>query len=394
MYKRNSVFKKNVVLLLSSMWISNIGEWIYFIALNLIILQITGSAIAVSVLYILPYMAVFFTNSWVGSIIDRYNQKQLMVILDIVRALTILLMTQLSSLIWIYICSFVIQMLNSTFQSASLTCITTIVPTSKQQKFNAMKSFVQSSGFVIGPSIAGVLFLIGSPYLAMYVNSIALLLSAFIMYFVKYDVQLKELSNINTRMIKEDWTIVYYFAKNHRPTIFVYCFVSSTAVIMAGLDSMEAAFSTQVLLLSEEKYGLLVTVAGIGFIIGSIFNIKMSNKWKDSSLIKYGSIFTALGYVIYATSTSFAFAAIGFFVLTFSHSFVSVGILTLLQKNIPNNIFGRVTSIFSIFEALVGVICIGLVGILTIFISLKMIVVGMSILFISLSFIYFILSKK
>ncbi|MEO4052316.1 MFS transporter [Solibacillus sp. CAU 1738] len=394
MYIKKTDLKSNEVLLLSSIWVSNIGEWIYFIALNLIVLQLTGSAIAVSVLYVLPYIATIITNSWAGSYIDRCNQKQLMIILDIARAIFIFLMAQFSSVIVIYLFSFIIQMMNSIFQTTSFACTTHIVVAEKQQRFNALKSFVQSSGFVIGPSVAGLLFLIGSPSKAMYVNGIALVLSAFLLSFVQYAFKSNLVKvKINSETIKEDWSAVYKFAKNNRFTIFVYGFVSTTVVLMVALDSLEAAFSTQTLGLTEERYGLLVSIAGLGVIFGSIINAKMSYKWLDTSLIQYGSIFTAIGYVIYAFATDFSFAAIGFFVLTFTQAFVNVGFLTFRQKQIPKSMLGRVVSVCSFFEAFVGVICIVIVGILTISYSLRILVVGISIIYVLSSFGYLIVCK-
>ncbi len=44
---------KYPMILLFGIGISNVGAWIYFIALNLIVLDITQSALAISALYIL-----------------------------------------------------------------------------------------------------------------------------------------------------------------------------------------------------------------------------------------------------------------------------------------------------------------------------------------------------
>lgn len=65
--------------LLGAIGISTIGEWIYFISLNLIVLKETGSALAVSILYILKPLAALFTNVWSGSLIDRLHQRNLMI---------------------------------------------------------------------------------------------------------------------------------------------------------------------------------------------------------------------------------------------------------------------------------------------------------------------------
>jgi len=48
---------KQPLLLLAGVGISNLGAWVYFIALNLIVLEMTQSPFAVSVLYILLPLA-------------------------------------------------------------------------------------------------------------------------------------------------------------------------------------------------------------------------------------------------------------------------------------------------------------------------------------------------
>lgn len=80
---------KNPLLLLFGICVSNLGAWIYLIALNLIILDRTGSPFAVSVFYILIPIATLCTNFWSGSFIDRLNKRNLMIFLDFIRAFLI-----------------------------------------------------------------------------------------------------------------------------------------------------------------------------------------------------------------------------------------------------------------------------------------------------------------
>ena len=90
---------KNPLLLLLGIGVSNLGAWIYLIALNLIVLDMTGSPLAVSILYILIPIATLCTNFWSGSFIDRLNKKNLMISLDVVRALFIFLLPFMDSLL-------------------------------------------------------------------------------------------------------------------------------------------------------------------------------------------------------------------------------------------------------------------------------------------------------
>ena len=96
-------------MLLAGIGISNVGAWIYLIALNLIILEMTGSPLAVAALYILKPLATLCTNFWSGSVIDRLNKRNLMVTLDLFRAVFIATLPFLSSLWSIYVVVFLIN---------------------------------------------------------------------------------------------------------------------------------------------------------------------------------------------------------------------------------------------------------------------------------------------
>lgn len=97
-------------ILLCGIGISNFGSWVYFIALNLIVLDMTGSALAVAGLYIVKPMAAIFTNVWAGSVIDRINKRNLMAALDLFRTIFIVLLPLTSSIWVMYSLVFVINM--------------------------------------------------------------------------------------------------------------------------------------------------------------------------------------------------------------------------------------------------------------------------------------------
>ena len=76
---------KYPLMLLGGIGISNVGGWVYLIALNLIILNETGSPLAIALLYILGPIATICSNAWAGSLIDRVNTRRLMMGLDVFR---------------------------------------------------------------------------------------------------------------------------------------------------------------------------------------------------------------------------------------------------------------------------------------------------------------------
>lgn len=384
---------KDPVLLLLGIGVSNVGAWVYFIAMNLIILDMTGSPLAVSGLYILVPLATLFTNSWAGSLVDRLNQKKLMIFLDIFRAAFIFSLPFFNTLPMLYVLVFIINAASSVFESASMVYMTKMIPARDRQRFNALRNFINSAGFILGPSIAGVLFLIGSPYLAIYMNAAVLCISALVIMLLP---NLKEHTGdavqetFSLKSIAKDWKVVLAYGKTHRHISILYVLFGAVTVFMSGLDSLETAFATGILQLSESTYGFLVSVAGMGIVAGSIINAFLANRLKIHVLIGFGALFTPIGYIIFSFSYEFTTAAIGFFLLTFALSFANTGFLTFCQNNIPVEMLGRFYSIFGILEAIMIILFTIMIGWSAQFLEIRIVYQMGSAFFLVLGFMIFI----
>ncbi|MFA1819703.1 MFS transporter [Virgibacillus oceani] len=346
---------KYPILLLMGIGVSNLGAWVYLIALNLIVLEMTGSPLAISILYILIPVATLFTNFWSGSFIDRLNKRNLMISLDVIRAIFIFVLPFMDSLLLIYVNVFLINIASSIFEPTSMVYMTKLIPKKDRQRFNALRNFINSCGFILGPSVAGFLFIFGSPYFAIQLNAIALFISAVIILFLpnlEWGRENVFSENLSMKLIINDWKKVLHFSKFNIHISLVYFLFSGMTVFMTALDSLEAAFATEVLFLSESAYGFLVSIAGIGIIAGSLINALFVKHFTLNILIGMGAIFTPVGYIIFAFSQNFIWASIGFFTLTFALSFANTGFLTFYQNNVSVDIMGRFSSLLNMLEAL------------------------------------------
>ncbi|WP_144510700.1 MFS transporter [Bacillus sp. FJAT-22090] len=367
-------------ILLFGIGISNFGAWVYLIALNLIVLEMTNSPLAVAGLYIVKPLATLFTNVWAGTVIDRVNKRNLMVFLDLFRAIFIGILPFVTSLWIIYAVVFVINMASSMFEPTSMTYITKLIPIEQRKRFNSLRSLIDSGAFLIGPAIAGILFLIGSPELAIYLNAIALLFSGIITLFMpnlERNDSFKQSDNyFSWSVIKKDWHLVLTFSRQNTYIMFVYFLFSCVMVMSTAIDSQEAAFAKEVLLLSNSEYGFLVSVAGAGIIAGAFLNSLVVKILKISFLIGFGSLFFSVGYIVYAFSSSFSLAAFGFFILAFSLAFANTGFHTFYQNNIPINMMGRVGSVYGLFEACLIIIATITIGAGAQLISIQLVVIS------------------
>lgn len=251
---------------------------------------------------------------------------------------------------------------------------------------------------MIGPAIAGLLFLIGTPVVAIYINALALVLSGLITLFMPDLEKGESLSEIDRYLswtiVKRDWGIVLNFSRQSSYVMLIYFLFSCMVVMETAMDSQEAAFAKSVLSLSDSDYGFLVSIAGAGIITGAIINATFISKVRISYLIGFGSLFVSIGYMMYALSTSFSIAATGFFLIAFSLAFANTGFQTFYQNNIPVEIMGRVGSIFGLLEALLVIMMTVIVGVSAHFLSIRFVVITGSGIMVALSILIMVLSMK
>ncbi|MEW6978424.1 MAG: MFS transporter [Bacillota bacterium] len=367
---------RDMSILLGAIGIANIGEWIYMIALHLLIFQETGSVLAITAVYMLRPAAALLTNSWSGSLIDRLNQRNVMISLDITRAILIACIPFAlfsGHLLIVYAIVFVIHMAQAIFHPASMVYMTGLVPAGHRKRFNAIRSLLQSGGFLLGPAVAGLLFLIGTPVFSIYVNAICLLISALLtMCLPKLSKTNDGQKSFSLSMLKEDARLVLRFSLTSRHVMAVYLlFSAAMTVLPTAIDSLEAAFAKEVLMLTDTEYGLLVSMAGAGIIAGASLNSAIVERLPVFIMLAIGSLFVTFGYLIYAFSSTLTAAAIGFFVLAFFLAFANTGFMTFYQTNIPVEVMGRVASFYALCEAVLTIGMTGIFGVLAHVLSIR-----------------------
>lgn len=383
-------------LLLFGIGTSNIGDWIYLIALNVMMLDMTNSPLAVSGLYMIKPLAALCTNIWSGSLIDRMNKRKLMMFLDWMRAGIIVCLPFFSSILIIYVLVFIISMASSMFRPTSMVYITKLIPIEKRKRFNSLRSLIDSGGFLLGPAAAGALFMIGTPAFAIYANAAALVVSGMVTLLMpNLDIKTEAKENkLSITTIREDWKAVFRFSRANRYIMTIYVLFSFLMVMATAIDSLEVSFATKVIHLSESEYGFLLSVAGAGIMIGAVINTLFAKKLSTNFLIGAGSVGVSLGYLLYACSSSFQTIGAGFFSLSFALAFASAGFQTFYQNSIPVDMMGRVGSIYGLLESLLIIIMTFLCGMAAHIVSIQGAVIGGSLVMLLSTVVLFLCTLK
>nr|WP_020619299.1 MFS transporter [Paenibacillus daejeonensis] len=305
-----------------------------------------------------------------------------MIVLDIIRAIMIGLLPFFTSVWIIFAMVFLIHMASHVFGIGAFIYVTKLIPEAMRPRFNSLHTLLGSGSFLIGPAIAGLLFMIGTPVTAIYINAMALLISGFITFLLPNIEEGEpspqhQSSHFSFAVWKSDVHQVIHYYKQHLLVMAICLLFGGLTVVMASsVDSLEAAFSTLVLGLTESEYGVLVSIAGAGILTGSMINTFIVTRVRLATLINVGALGNCLGYLIYAFSDSFLVAAIGFFVLAFFLAFANTGFATWYQKTIPIHLMGRIGGFNGLIESLLTLVVTLLFGVLAEMVPLRSVIVG------------------
>ncbi|CAM4022586.1 MFS transporter [Mesobacillus thioparans] len=395
---------KNPILLILGIGISNIGNWIYFVAINLLVLKITGSAAAIAGLFIIRPLAILVTNTWAGSVIDRVNKRKLMIWIDIIRGIFIAIIPFFTSLVPIYLIMFLTNIAGAFFGPTSETYIAKLVPREKRKRFNSIFSFATSGAMLVGPSVSGLLIMYGSINTSIYINAVTFFFCAAAIYFLpNVDGEIKNENyrdSITLKMITADWKAVVDFGKTAVGFMVVFMIFQVITLISFALDSQEVTFIQQVIGLSEKNYGLLVSLTGAGYVAGSFAVSALATRLSVRTLLGLGSFLSVTGYLMFylATSETIPMAIIGFIIIGFFSPFSFTGYTTFFQNNVPLDLMGRFSSAFAFFQAIFQILLTLLLGYMAGIVKLQTAAIGFSaiglLMAVALTSIVFLQSKK
>src|SRR6476661_6462987 len=98
-----TLFQRNFALLWLGGLISLAGDWMLGIALPIYVYQLTGSALATSLMFIAETLPRILLGSVAGVFADRWERKRLMVITNLLLAVGLLPLLLLQSAAWVWV---------------------------------------------------------------------------------------------------------------------------------------------------------------------------------------------------------------------------------------------------------------------------------------------------
>lgn len=355
---------KNFRLLLLGQIITLFGNSIQRYSMSLFILDITGSASTFSMIIAISIIPTILLSPIGGAIADRFNRKHLMVGLDLTSALltggfAIALLRGHGSILLIGSLMVLLSVLAAVEQPATQACIPTIVEHNSLEKANGFVSQVSSISNLFGPILAGTLYGVWGLKTVIFINCASFLFAATIEMFLYIPYEPKEIQKNLAATLLGDMKDSLKYVIHEKP------FLMQLILIFAALNLfVEPIFSIGVpyiikivLNAGNQLYGATESVICFGGLLGALL---IGITVKKVSVNKLYQVFYLSGATFIFMSVSIftpflkgsaphlpAYCLFTFFAFCSMYTISTINIIsiTFLQKQISNEIMGKVLAL-------------------------------------------------
>ncbi|MBY2478591.1 MFS transporter [Clostridioides difficile] len=355
--KINNSFNKNFNLMVLGQIISILGSSLLRFALSTYILDITGRADIFATLYAISNIPLLLSPIG-GAIVDRFNRRNLMVIFDFMSSIIILIFICLfstlnDSIVLIGIVMILLSIISCMYQPTVQASIPLIVNEKDLEQANGIVNGIGALSSMFAPVLGGFLYgLIGIKMLLI-ISCISFFLSAVMEIFIYIPFNKRELNGDIVITIVSDMKKGFSY-------IIKQPYISKAMILAASLNLFLTPFllvGIQYILRvtmhsSNNMYGIGIGIIEFSSVLGALSIGLFAKKMKMNTLYRWLMLISIL-MIPMAISISPSMLRLGYypsFILLFiciipvamSMTIIAVFVLTIVQKQTPNELLGKV----------------------------------------------------
>ena len=158
--------------------ISVVGTWMQRVAQDWLVLELTGSAVAIGTATALQFLPMLLFGVWGGVLVDRFDRWKLIVItqsVSLVLAAVLAVTTLLgqTTLGLVYVMATLLGLVTVVDSPARQAFVTDLVPPADYVNAQAINSTIHNAGRLVGPAVAGLVIAAAGAGPAFAVNALS-----------------------------------------------------------------------------------------------------------------------------------------------------------------------------------------------------------------------------
>jgi MFS family permease len=336
--------------LVSSSWVTNLGDGIAVAAVPLLIAAQTRDPALVALAALLQRLPWLLFGLYAGALADRIDRRRLVVVVDLLRAgvLAVLvgaLVTEVVNVPVVLATTFVLGVAEVFADTTGATLLPMVVPRADLGIGNARLMAGQLTGNqLVGPAIGAVLFAAGTvwPFVvqAVLVALGAVLVSRMALTPLVRPDRAPHLRRDVAEGMRWTW---------HSPAVRTLTLAIVTFNVTYGAAwSVLVLYADERLGLGPVGYGLLITVGALGGLAATASYDRLERVVSLATLMRVGLVIETFTHLVLALTTS-AWVAMTVMFVFGAHAFIwGTTSRTVRMRAVPLDMQGRVGSLYSI----------------------------------------------
>jgi len=330
--------------------LSNIGTWLQMVALGWLVLQLTNSAFYLGLTNFASLAPVFFFALFAGLAADRYDRRKLLIITQIIMMLFAFILGILSSvgiisvsliLIIVFISGIALAYNFPAWQAI----VPDLVPRDDLLNAIALNSAQFNAARLIGPAIAGLILAKWGVISCFYLNGLSFVAVIIALCLIHPAPNPKIKKDSNQSFLKYSFSGIKYSIE-HRLVGILLISVGFISTCATPYTTLMPIYAKHILKVGASGYGLLLAASGFGAVLGGLLIAPLSHVFQKQSLIKSGLFVLSFSLSLFAFSRIFVLSLIALAIAGGSLLAVLSTMNTSLQITVPNEIRGRIMSLY------------------------------------------------
>ncbi len=321
--------------------ISLLGDFTTTVALVLYVKQTEGSGTAVGLL-LLTKAAVGLLGPLAGAIVDRADQRKLMLACELGQAILIatiaISLPPFPLLLALFAAT---SVLSTVFLPAGRSVLPALVADEDLPAANALRGIGANLGSILGPALGGFLVAGFGMRGALLADVLTFIVSTALLLRLPALPAAPSEAATATGILEETRAGLAYLSSHQTArAVGLGLFL---VVAFAGLDNVALAFLAQdVFDAGPEGFGLLASAYGIGMVLAPLVLLRFGTHVAPASVLLFGIGLTGLGLLLTGLAPAFTFAAIVQGVAGAGNGLENAATDTLIQLTVPRSMLGRV----------------------------------------------------
>lgn len=340
--------------LLAGEFISGIGDWLYMVAILVVIYAESQSAVLLGVVgaaRILPYVLLSVPA---GMIVDRYDRRLVLLVTDVARGVLMLLLAALvtfgAPVLAVVAAAIAAASFSVFFGPAISAYLPTLVDEDELGPANSAWATLDSIAFIIGPAVAGILIAVGGLGLAFVLNAASFAVVAVVLWRLPPGRPAEEGPD-DVPEPRARASVDGRWRRVGRRMAGPFLLDSATSLVGGGLGVLTVVIAIDVIGAGEQGTGFLNAATGVGGVIAGLAAGALLARSLGLPLLLGGGV-SALGLVGLALSPQLLPAMVAIGVAVGGLLLLDVVTTTLVQRAVPDALRGRVMGALQTSSAL------------------------------------------